>query len=304
MALAFNTAFNPEPGKVIDLGHKVGRITAPNSGPYTFRGTNTYLVGEKSLAIIDPGPDDDNHLASLLKAVGDRPVEAIILTHSHLDHTPLTDRLKAATGAPVFAQGPHKPYRKLSEDEMQQLGRSADLSFNPDNTLDDGSLIEGTDWQLETVLTPGHTANHAAFSIRGTNMIISGDHVMGWSTTVVAPPDGSMGDYLRSLEVLIKRPESLYLPGHGDSIPNAHSYVKGLKTHRIMREAAILEQLVNGHSNIADIVGVLYKTTPAKLHGAAAMTVLAHLEALIESGRASCDASQPLLNSQFKSTSK
>lgn len=304
MALAFNTDFNPEPGKATDLGHKVRRITAPNSGPYTFRGTNTYLIGEKSLAIIDPGPDDDNHLDALLKAAGDRPVDAIILTHSHLDHTPLTDRLKAATGAPVFAQGPHKPYRKLSEGEMQQLGRSADLSFNPDSTLDNGSIVEGSDWQLETVLTPGHTANHAAFSIRGTEMIISGDHVMGWSTTVVAPPDGSMGDYLRSLEVLIKRPESLYLPGHGDCIPNAHAYVKGLKTHRIMREAAILEQLVNGRSNIAEIVSVLYRTTPAKLHGAAAMTVLAHLEALIESERASCNDSQPLLSSHFSSTSK
>lgn len=302
MALAFNKDFNPEHGKAFDLGHYIQRITAPNSGPYTFRGTNTYLIGKKSLAIVDPGPDEDKHLDALMTAVDGRPVDAIVITHSHLDHTPLTNRLKAATGAPVFAQGSHKPYRALSEDETKLLGRSADLDFQPDQTLDNGSLIQGTDWQLETILTPGHTANHVAFSVHGTDMLISGDHVMGWSTTVVAPPDGSMADYLRSLEVLLKRPESLYLPGHGDCIPNAHAYVKGLKTHRIMREAAILEQLERGLAEIHEIVSVLYKTTPAKLHGAAAMTVLAHMEALIESGRVACDSPQPQLNSRYRPT--
>lgn len=299
MALAFNTDFNPQPGEAVDLGNNVKRITAPNSGPYTFRGTNTYLVGRRSVAIVDPGPDDDGHLQALLQAVDGRAVEAIILTHSHLDHTPLTCRLKTLTGAPVFAQGKHRAYRALSEPETEQLGRSADLAFEPDKTLDNGAVVEGADWQLETVLTPGHTANHAAFAIQGTDMMISGDHVMGWSTTVVAPPDGSMSDYIRSLDILLKRPEPTYLPGHGDLIPEAHAYVKGLKTHRIMREAAIWEQLGHGYSSIPEIVKVLYKTTPAKLHGAAAMTVLAHLEALIEAGRASCSDSQPGLASAY-----
>lgn len=300
MALSFNTQFHPKPGEATSLGHKVRRITAPNSGPYTFRGTNTYLIGENSIGIVDPGPDDDGHLSALLNAVGDRPVDAIILTHSHLDHTPLTNRLKAATGANVYAQGRHKPYRDLSDEETEQLGRSADLAFVPDETLGNGSIVEGSDWQLETILTPGHTANHAAFSIAGSDMLISGDHVMGWSTTVVAPPDGSMGDYLRSLDALLKRPESHYLPGHGDRIPKAHAYVKGLKTHRIMREAAIFEQLQNGLSTIPEIVGILYRTTPAKLHGAAAMTVLAHLERLMEYGRVRCDSDQPLLHSIYR----
>lgn len=304
MALAFNRDFNPEPGEAVDLGNNVTRITAPNSGPYTFRGTNTYLIGKSSLAIVDPGPDEDNHFDALMATIDDRRVDAIVLTHSHLDHTPLTNRLKTATGAPVFAQGAHKPYRALSEEELEQFGRSADLSFHPDHTLGSGSLIQGADWQLEAIMTPGHTANHAAFSLHGTDMLISGDHVMGWSTTVVAPPDGSMADYLRSLDTLLKRPESQYLPGHGERIPNAHAYVKGLKTHRIMREAAILEQLERGLSEIPEIVQVLYKTTPTKLHGAAAMTVLAHLESLIESGRAACDTSQPLLNDIYRPTKR
>ncbi|MEP0520442.1 MAG: MBL fold metallo-hydrolase [Hyphomicrobiales bacterium] len=300
MALAFNTDFNSEAGEAVDLGNNIRRITAPNSGPYTFRGTNTYLVGSRSIAIVDPGPDDDSHLDALLLAIEDRPVEAIVLTHSHLDHTPLTGRLKALTGAPVFAQGRHRPYRELSKQEMAQLGRSADLAFEPDKTLHNGAVVEGTDWQLETVLTPGHTANHAAFSVVGTDIMISGDHVMGWSTTIVAPPDGSMADYIRSLDVLLKRPEATYLPGHGDLITSAHAYVKGLKTHRIMREAAILEQLEQGHSDISEIVKVLYKTTPEKLHGAAAMTVLAHIEALIEAGRVSCSDILPGLKSTYR----
>tara|TARA_R110002167_G_scaffold10930_4_gene48930 strand:+ start:249 stop:1187 length:939 start_codon:yes stop_codon:yes gene_type:complete len=299
MALTFNTKFDPQHGSAVEVGSGVARITAPNTGPYTYQGTNTYLIGTASLAIVDPGPDDPDHFEALIKAIGERPIEAIILTHSHLDHTPLTERLKAHSAAPVYAAGPHRPYRELSAEELAQLGRSADLAFVPDRTLTDGQIIHGADWQLETVLTPGHTANHAAFAIAGTPMLISGDHVMGWSTTIVAPPDGSMADYLRSLDILLSRPEAHYLPGHGDAIVNAHPYVKGLKTHRIMRETAIFEQIANGTDSIADIVTVLYRTIPAKLHGAAAMTVLAHLESLIVSGRISATDSPVTLQSKF-----
>lgn len=299
MALSFNTDFDPQHGVAVDIRPGVKRITAPNPGPYTFRGTNTYLIGNQSLALVDPGPDSDAHFDTLVATIEGRAVDAIILTHSHLDHTPLTTRLKLHTGAPVYAAGPHKPYRALSGEEMEMLGRSADLGFSPDRELENGEVIEGRDWQIETVLTPGHTANHAAFAIGGTDMLLSGDHVMGWSTTVVAPPDGSMGDYLRSLEVLLARPEMHYLPGHGGAIPKAHAYVKGLKTHRIMRETAILEQVSQGVNSISELVAILYRTTPAKLHGAAAMTVLAHLESLIEAGRITSDDKPITLTSEF-----
>lgn len=300
MALSFNTDFDPQYGIAVDVGSDVKRITAPNSGPYTFRGTNTYLIGRHSLALVDPGPDSDMHFSAIVSAIGNRSVDAIILTHSHLDHTPLTARLKLQTKAPVFAAGPHKPYRTLTEEETGILGRSADLDFLPDHNLSDGEMINGRDWQLETILTPGHTANHAAFAIRGTDFLLSGDHVMGWSTTVVAPPDGSMADYLRSLDVLLARQETRYLPGHGDTIPKAHAYVKGLKTHRIMRETAISVQVARGVDNIPELVRILYRTIPAKLHGAAAMTVLAHLESLIEAGKVKSTDAQITLASRFQ----
>ncbi|MEH6727775.1 MAG: MBL fold metallo-hydrolase [Hyphomicrobiales bacterium] len=304
MALSFNTDFDPQHGMAVDIANGVKRITAPNSGPYTFRGTNTYLIGRKSLAIVDPGPDSDTHLAALVCAISERSVDAIILTHSHLDHTPLTARLKRHTGAPVNAVGPHRPYRVLTAAETEILGRSADLDFVPDHELANGELIEGQDWQLETVLTPGHTSNHAAFAIRGTDLLLSGDHVMGWSTTVVAPPDGSMADYLRSLDVLLARRETHYLPGHGDAIPKARSYVKGLKTHRIMRERAIFEQISKGVDSIPEIVTILYRTIPEKLHGAAAMTVLAHLESLIEAGKVTSVDAQISTASRFEAANR
>lgn len=301
MALSFNTDFDPQHGVAVDIGPGVKRITAPNSGPYTFRGTNTYLIGGESLALVDPGPDSDTHFDALVSAIGERTVDAIILTHSHLDHTPLTARLKSQTGAPVYAAGPHKPYRNLTQEETKILGRSADLRFMPDRIFADGDVIEGRDWQIETVLTPGHTANHSAFAIRGSDILLSGDHVMGWSTTIVAPPDGSMAEYIRSLDVLLARPEKHYLPGHGDAIPRAHAYVKGLKTHRIMRETAICDQVSQGVDTISKLVTILYRTTPAKLHGAAAMTVLAHLESLIEAGKVKSADAQATLLSRYES---
>ncbi|MBL4646389.1 MAG: MBL fold metallo-hydrolase [Rhizobiales bacterium] len=299
MALAFNTDFDPQHGSAVPVAPNVARVTAPNSSSFTFHGTNSYLIGTRSLAIIDPGPLDETHFEALMQAIDGRPVDAIILTHTHLDHTPLTQKLKQATGADVYAQGPHRAYRELDEAETARLGRSADLAFMPDHHLQDGDTVSGHDWELEAVHTPGHTANHIALSLHGTELMFSGDHVMGWSTTIVAPPDGSMTDYLRSLERLLARPQSHYLPGHGDTIPKAHAYVKGLKTHRLMRESAIMRQLDKGVTSISELVVRLYRTTPEHLHGAAAMTVLAHLEALVENGKAVASDTPATLESSF-----
>ncbi len=299
MALAFNTSFDPQYGQAVAVASNVLRVTAANNGPYTFRGTNSYIVGTNSLAIIDPGPLDDAHFDSLIRAIDGRKVDAIILTHTHLDHTPLTQKLKDATGASVFAEGAHRAYRALDDAETEILGRSADLAFQADQHLEAGERLSGDGWALEAVPTPGHTANHIALSLVDTDLLFSGDHVMGWSTTVVAPPDGSMADYLRSLEMLLARRETRYLPGHGGIIPTAHTYVKGLKTHRLMRESAILKLLNNGVNSIAELVEKLYRSTPPKLHGAAAMTVLAHLEALIENGKVVASDTPANLRSLF-----
>lgn len=300
MGLRFNTQFEPNYGEPVTLADGLARITAPNASVYTFKGTNTYLIGTEDLAIVDPGPDVPEHQDAVLAAIDGRPVRAILLTHTHRDHTPLCAALQAACKAPILAQGPHRPYRDLSSQEWALFARSADVDLIPDQTLTDGHILSGADWDLEIITTPGHTGNHACFGLVGSPYLISGDHVMGWSTTVIAPPDGSMADYLASLDVLLARDESHYLPGHGAAIPNAKSYVKGLKTHRIMRESAIEEQVLKGIETISEIVDRLYATTPDRLKGAAAMTVLAHLEALVMAGKVICSAAIPSLDARYR----
>ena len=283
--ISFDRNFDPQTGLAVPLGSTVRRITAPNANPFTFRGTNSYIVGHGEVAVIDPGPDDADHIAALLAATAGETIAAIIVTHSHRDHSAGVGRLKAACGAPVHAGGPHRPAREPLPGESARLDAGADDGFVPDCAIADGGRIEGRDWSLEAIATPGHAANHMAFALAGSDMLFSGDHVMGWSTTVVAPPDGSMADYLASLDRLAARPETIYLPGHGAPIAEAPAFVRALKAHRKLREAAILARIERGDRTVADIVAVIYRETPAALHGAAALSVLAHIENLMERGR-------------------
>ncbi|RUT92208.1 MBL fold metallo-hydrolase, partial [Mesorhizobium sp. USDA-HM6] len=241
MALEFDTRFDPAYGQAVAVAPDVLRITARNPSPFTFHGTNSYLVGRDTLAVIDPGPDDDEHLETLLAAIGGRPVSHIFVSHTHRDHSPLAARLKERTGATVLAEGPHRPARRLRIGEVNPLDASADLGFAPDVALADGSLTRGDGWTIRTVLTPGHTANHAAFALEGTGVLFSADHVMAWATSIVAPPDGAMADYMKSLDSLIERDDRLLLPGHGGPVTAPRKFMRGLKTHRKMRERAILE---------------------------------------------------------------
>jgi glyoxylase-like metal-dependent hydrolase (beta-lactamase superfamily II) len=298
-SLTFDRDFDPNYGSAVDVAPGIRRLTARNSGPTTFHGTNSYILGSGQVAIVDPGPDDGRHVADLLAAVEGETVTHIILTHTHRDHTGALAALRAATGALTAGNGPHRPSRPPRDGETARLDAAGDATFHPDLLLADGTSIRCGDWQIEAIATPGHTANHLAFSLPGRDLMLSGDHVMGWSTTIVAPPDGSMHDYMRSLDKLIGRPETRYLPGHGGPIAEAHGYVRGLKRHRQMREAAILERLIEGDRTIPEIVGVLYRDVDPRLHLAAGLSVLAHLEDLVASGSVVCDGPPAIGGSYF-----
>ncbi|MBZ9814143.1 MBL fold metallo-hydrolase [Mesorhizobium sp. CA7] len=284
MTLEFDTSFAPAYGRAVPVAPDVLRITARNPGPFTFHGTNSYLVGSDTLAVIDPGPEDDTHLETLLKAIGGRPISHIFVSHTHRDHSPLAARLKERTGAATLAEGPHRPARPLRIGEVNPLDASADLAFVPDVVLADNALTEGNGWAIRTVLTPGHTANHAVFALEGTGTLFSADHVMAWSTSIVAPPDGAMADYMSSLDKLLARDDRLLLPGHGGPVAAPQSFMRGLKTHRKMRERAILERIRAGDRTIAEMVAAIYRDTDPRLHGAAGLSVLAHLEDLVARG--------------------
>lgn len=289
MTLEFDTRFDPAYGQAVPVAPNVQRVTVENPGPFTFHGTNSYLVGDATLAVIDPGPDDDAHLATLLAAIGKRPVSHIFVSHTHRDHSPLAARLKERTGATVLAEGPHRPARALRIGETNPLDASSDTAFVPDVALADDTLTQGDGWAIRTVLTPGHAANHAAFALEGTGILFSADHVMAWSTSIVAPPDGAMADYMDSLDRLIARDDRLLLPGHGGPVTAPRSFMRGLKTHRKMRERAIIERIAKGDRTIGDIVAAIYRDTDPRLHAAAGLSVLAHLEDLTARGLVATD---------------
>jgi glyoxylase-like metal-dependent hydrolase (beta-lactamase superfamily II) len=282
--IPFDKSFSLEPDQVQEVAPGVRAIVADNPGPFTFKGTISYIVGHGQVAIIDPGPDDVAHVAALLDAVRDETVTHIFVTHTHRDHSPAAAKIKDATGAKVLAQGPHKPARPLHTGEIRRLDASVDLDFRPDITLADGEIVNGKGWTLQAVATPGHTANHMAYAFKEADLLFAGDHVMAWSTTIVAPPDGAMSDYMASLRKLAERSEPLYLSGHGAPVRDAPRYVQYLIRHRQAREASILHRLGKGAADIPTIVRAVYIGLDPRLVGAAALSVLAHLEELVARG--------------------
>jgi len=286
MALEFDTRFEPHYGEAVEVAPGIRRVTVRNPSPFTFHGTNSYIVGGSgALAVIDPGPDNSEHLEALLRAIEGRPVSHIFISHTHRDHSPLAPKLAELTGAQTVAEGPHRPARPLAVGETNRLDASADVAFRPDIKLADNEVIEGDGWAMRAIHTPGHAANHSAFALEGTGVTFSADHVMAWSTTIVAPPDGAMTDYMASLDKLIAREDHLLLPGHGGPVTRPRQFLRGLKAHRKMRERAILERISAGDRTIPDIVRAIYRDTDPRLHGAAALSVLAHLEDLVAQGR-------------------
>jgi glyoxylase-like metal-dependent hydrolase (beta-lactamase superfamily II) len=272
------------PDRVDDVMPGVRRVMADNPGPFTFKGTISYIIGKGRVAIVDPGPDDPRHIAALLDAVRGETVSHIFVTHTHRDHSPAVPAIKAATGATVYAEGPHRAARPLHIGENNPLDASADRDFRPDVALKDGEIVTGDGWSIEAVTTPGHTANHMAYAFRENNTLFAGDHVMGWATTIVAPPDGAMSDYMASLHKLAKRTEKIYLPGHGPAITDAPRFVNYYILHRMAREDSILHRLSKGPSDIPSIVRASYIGIDPRLVGAAGLSVLAHLEDLVARG--------------------
>jgi glyoxylase-like metal-dependent hydrolase (beta-lactamase superfamily II) len=294
----FDIEFAPSYGIPVPIAVGVERLTVNNPSPFTFHGTNTYIVGQETAAVIDPGPDDPAHFDALMRALDGRPVSHIFVSHTHRDHSPLARRLKAATGALTVAEGPHRAARPLHEGEVNPFAESADIDFRPDIAIADGGMIEGDGWAISAIHTPGHTANHCAFALQGSGILFSADHVMAWATTIVAPPDGSMADFMASIEKLLARDDRIFFPGHGGPVREPASFLRGLRTHRRMRERAVLERIRLGDRLIADMVKSIYVKTDPKLHGAAALSVLAHLEDLIEKGRVLTEG-PPSLNGAF-----
>ncbi len=269
-------------GEVAQVSPLIRRVIAHNPSVFTFHGTGTYIVGRGKVAIIDAGPDLAGHVDAVLAAVRGETVTHLVVTHTHIDHSPATRHIKAATGAPSYGFGPH------GGGEGPAVEEGADRDFVPDHRVEDGAAIEGDGWTLEAVHTPGHTSNHLCFALAEERALFSGDHVMGWSTTVVSPPDGDMGAYMASLEKLKARDEAAYWPTHGPPIPKPQRFVGKLLSHRRQREAEILSAVVGGAATIPEIVALRYRGLDPRLRPAAARTVLAHLIHLVESGRVAC----------------
>jgi len=280
--LGLTQKFDPQYGTAVEINSGVRRIVANNPGPMTFKGTGTFLIGNNQLAVIDPGPDDDEHLEALIKAIGPATLTHILITHTHHDHSPLAARLKQITGAETYGVGPHGVRKTDYTSNVESLGLegSGDMGFVPDHVIGHGDIIDGPDFNFECVFTPGHSANHMAFALERHKALFVGDLVMGWSTSVVAPPDGNMAEYMASLRLVRKRDDLTYWPTHGAPIDAPQRVVKGYITHRQMRENAIEKTLAAGPHKIIDVVLKIYKGLDTKLHGAASLSVLAHMEHL------------------------
>jgi glyoxylase-like metal-dependent hydrolase (beta-lactamase superfamily II) len=298
----FNRNFPLKPGVAEEVQPGVRRVLCDNASPFTFSGTVSYIIGKGKVAILDPGPEDAAHAAALLDAVRGETVTHILVTHTHRDHSPNATRIKAATGATVYAEGPHRASRPRYESEKHNPESGADREFKPDVTLRNGETIDGNGWRLEAVATPGHTANHMAFAWPDRKLTFVGDHVMGWSTSIFAPPDGSMVDYMASLERLAGRAENLYFSGHGPEIPEGPRYVRFLIRHRQAREASILHRLSKGEADIPTLVRAIYIGIDPRLTTAAGYSVLAHLEDLVARGIVATDG-DPVIGGRYRPAS-
>ncbi len=268
-------------GQLEPVADGIRRVVARNPGPFTFRGTGTYVVGRGTVALIDPGPDDPAHVAALLDQLRGETVSHILVTHTHLDHSPAAAAVRQATGAVTCGYGPHAGGRTGLP--------GGDDRFVPDRILTDGDVVEGAGWRVEAVHTPGHASNHLCFALPDQGVLFSGDHVMGWSTTVIAPPDGDMAAYVAALGRLLARADRTYWPTHGAAITDPQARVATLIEHRHQRRGAILHRLAEGDRTIEQLVAAVYRGTPPALIAAAGRNVLAHLLQLIDEGLVASD---------------
>jgi glyoxylase-like metal-dependent hydrolase (beta-lactamase superfamily II) len=283
-----------EYGRVDQVSPRIRRVIARNPGPFTFHGTGTYIVGAGEVAVIDPGPLDAEHLEALAAAVAGETVKAVLVTHDHADHAPLAARFARRTGAPILGGEPH-PGRQAPPKGVEE---GVDRRYRPDRVLADGERIQGPDWTLRALATPGHTANHICFALEEERALFTGDHVMGWSTTVITPPDGDMTAYYASLGKVMAGDFQTLWPTHGPPVTDPEPFLKAYLNHRLRREEAILAVLSRGTSTIGALVSQVYVGLDPRLKNAAASSVLAHLLHLVRKGQVVSEG-RPGLDSVF-----
>ncbi|MCH8684738.1 MBL fold metallo-hydrolase [Pedomonas mirosovicensis] len=267
-------------GEPLTMSPLIRRVVARNANAFTYTGTGTYIVGRGTVAIIDPGPDMPDHIEAVLKAVEGETVSHLVITHTHRDHSPAARALKEKLGAPIVGCAQVK-----GEDGMPAAEEAVDWDYVPDTIMAEGDAISGPGWTLEALETPGHTSTHLCFALPEEKVLFTGDHVMGWATSVIAPPDGDMAAYMASLKKLLDRDDERYYPTHGAPVENPRPFVRALINHRRMREGQLLKLLADGPMSIPQMVEVLYVSTPKYLHKAAERSVEAHLIDLETRGR-------------------
>jgi len=264
----------------------IRRIIAENPSPFTLHGTGTYIIGEGEVAVIDPGPRDAAHIDALVSGLGDEVISHVLVTHTHMDHSPGCALLRERCDAKTYAFGPHGAGKLADGVQVEEGG---DMEFAPDVLVKDGDIIRGKGFSVECVYTPGHTSNHICFQYIEQQALFTGDHVMGWSTSIISPPDGDMGDYLRSLEKLLTRNDRVYWPTHGPCIEDPKAFVQKFIEHRLEREAQILAALTRGLTTIERMVPEMYEGLPEFMYPAAARSVLAAIEHMVNKGEVASD---------------
>jgi len=286
MAIPFIREFEPRYGEEVRVTPLIRRVVANNPGPFTFKGTGVYIVGDRHVAVIDPGPDLPEHVEALKRALDGRRVTHILLTHAHSDHSPAAKPLKEWSGAPTYAFGPHG----FGHDEDgPKVEAGGDMDFVPDIRVKDGEILRGDGFTFEAVHTPGHTSNHMCYALAEEKALFTGDHIMGWSTTVVTPPDGDMADYIASVEKLQARDDAILYPTHGAPVTDPGPFLAAYRAHRLDREAQVLASIAAGRDTIPAMVAHMYADVDARLHPAASRSVLAHLIKLEREGRVARD---------------
>jgi glyoxylase-like metal-dependent hydrolase (beta-lactamase superfamily II) len=282
MAIPFIREFEPRYGELVCVTPLVGRVVANNPGPFTFKGTGVYIVGGEDVAVIDPGPDLPEHVEALKRALAGKRVSHILVTHCHSDHSPAAKPLKQWSGAKTYAFGPHGAGRDDSDAKVEAGG---DMDFMPDVRVKDGETISGNGFSFECVHTPGHTSNHMCYALKEEKALFTGDHIMGWSTTVVTPPDGDMAQYMASVQKLQARGDKTLYPTHGAPVGDPKPFLAAYLEHRYERERQVLQSIRDGRDTIAAMVAHMYVDVDKKLHPAASRSVLAHLIQLENQGR-------------------
>ncbi|HEX7776266.1 MAG TPA: MBL fold metallo-hydrolase [Parvibaculum sp.] len=283
-------------GDADEVSPLIRRVVAENPSAFTYKGTGTYIIGRGKVAVIDPGPMIEAHVEALMRALKGETVTHILITHTHSDHSPAAAPLKKLTGAKTYGYGPHGSGHAGENLKVEEDG---DMAFVPDVEVRHGDIVRGDGWTVECVFTPGHTSNHMCFALKEEKALFTGDHVMGWSTSVISPPDGNMREYMASLRLLLARDDKIYWPTHGPAITDPKPFVRAFIAHREEREAQIIQQIEAGHTRIKDMVPDMYAAVDKRLHPAAARSVFAHIAGMVEDGRL-VTSGTPRLDAEYR----